>query len=227
MEEWDAAVQPVWWWTCRCPQVHSIQVTYALAEAVTQGSTGVFKIFDGLEDRPPCRCPHTFVFGPTRAEIRSCLIESRIPPSVHYSFVPVWTYSGPIASLSPLPDRGGIEFSRGRSSLPNLRVMVSNYAEFGEFGAAAMTGWRWNYKWQAQAAIMRHRISMAFKSDRGPGAFNNKSGLPKALFSPFVDRGAVDDDVGPKIDDMSFWEDPRVLSLSSPSYFMNRFEVPG
>ena len=219
MEEWDAAVQPVWWWTCRCPQVHSIQVTYALAEAVTQGSTGVFKIFDGLEDRPPCRCPHTFVFGPTRAEIRSRLIEGQIPPSVHYSFVPVWTYSGPIASLSPLPGRGSIEFSRGRSSLPNLRVMVSNYAEIGEFGAATMTGWRWNYKWQAQAAIMRHRISLAFKSDRG-----GNSSLPKALFSPFADRGfgvapsAMDGVIPTSIDDMPFWEDPLVLSLSPQSY---------
>ena len=146
----------VWWWTCRCPRFHTIEVSPLMQNAVATGAAGVWETKDGWDDPPRvrCRCTQTFVFGKTTALKELALEQARIFPSAWYTFVPTWGFSGQLSDISYFPSESGtLTFPRGRSDIPCLNVMVSNFASGVEMFEAGTTSWRHNHLWQRQVSL--------------------------------------------------------------------------
>ena len=202
----------VWWWTCKCPRFHTIEVSPFMQNAVASGAAGVWETRDGWDDPPRvrCRCVHTFVFGRTMALKESALERARILPNAWYTFVPTWGFTGQISEISYSGENDTLTFPRGRSDIPCLNVMVSNFASGQDMFEAGTRSWRHNHQWQGQASLTRERLSMARCSNMpGGGSLPHQLGST-VLYCPFLDRRAP---YNQAFDDSSFWLDSSLWHL--------------
>ena len=202
-----------WWWVCRCPRFHCIEISLNVQSAVAHGAAGVFSTKDGENDARRCTCNHTFIFGPDSKKKKQALGQAGIDQRVLYSFVPVWAYAGSPHEMQRTP-QSELLFVRNMSQMPCLRVLVSNFADEATFPVSRvlMEGWRENRAWQAQVSLARHRMTIGARSD---GLVREDQKISTVLMSPLLDRRGSDGQDA-EVDASAFWEDSSLWFLHPP-----------